>query len=143
MSLVKGWRRSVLRMLGLQRTKRRYAYGGVIRKLRFEICEDRRLLATFLVTSAADGVVTGPGDQPGTLRQAVFDANNLAGDDEIRFSIDPSHGLNGGDDRAILRRAFPWRRPHHRRQHAYARPHNRRRRRDRRSRRQWRRLPHL
>jgi titin len=47
---------------------------------RLEILEDRLALATFLVSSAADS-------GPGTLRQAILDANAAAGADQITFSI--------------------------------------------------------
>jgi hypothetical protein len=67
---------------------RRRAYH---RTLRFEQCEDRCMLATFMVTNTYDGDVTGPGDQPGTLRQAIFDAEELDGPDIIEFAP----GLNG------------------------------------------------
>ncbi len=66
------------------------------RRLHCETCEERRVLATFYVANDGDGIVTGPGDQPGTLRQAIFDADNVAGVDEIRFSTNPADGLNGG-----------------------------------------------
>ncbi len=56
------------------------------RRLRFESLEDRRLLATFTVTNLNDGPVTAAGQLPGSLRQAIFDANALAGADTINFS---------------------------------------------------------
>lgn len=43
------------------------------------------MLATFSVTNVDDGVVTDVGDQPGTLRQAIFDANETPGADTIEF----------------------------------------------------------
>ena len=55
------------------------------RRLQFEHCEDRCMLATFSVTNVNDGVVTDFGDQPGTLRQAIFDANETPGTDTIDF----------------------------------------------------------
>jgi predicted outer membrane repeat protein len=54
--------------------------------LHFEVCEERNLLAIFSVTNLNDGVVTDQGDQPGTLRQAIFDANEAAGPDTIEFA---------------------------------------------------------
>ena len=54
-------------------------------KLRFEPLEDRRLLATFTVTNTSDAAVTMAGDLPGSLRQAIFDANANPGDDSIEF----------------------------------------------------------
>lgn len=71
-----------------RRANHRRAYD---RKLRIEQCEDRCMLAIFTVTDPGDGVVTGPGDQPGTLRQAVFDAEELDGADTIQFASN----LNG------------------------------------------------
>ena len=61
------------------------------RSLRGELLETRWCLATFVVTNLQDAVVANPGDAPGTLRQAVYDANTRSGPDEIRF--DP--GLSG------------------------------------------------
>lgn len=46
------------------------------------------MLATFTVTNVNDLFVDSAGDAPGTLRQAIFDANALAGTDTIEF--DPS-----------------------------------------------------
>ncbi len=74
-----------------QRNGKRRVYG---RKLHFEQCEERRVLATIVVTNLGDGFVSGPGDQPGTLRQAIFDADNIAGPDTIQF--DPTVFANGG-----------------------------------------------
>jgi predicted outer membrane repeat protein len=50
-----------------------------------EPLEDRRMLATFTVTNLLDGAVTAADQLPGSLRQAIFDANALAGADEIVF----------------------------------------------------------
>ncbi len=58
------------------------------RRLRIEALETRRVLATFMVTSLADGPVSFPGAAPGTLRQAIYDANHTAGADVVQF--DPS-----------------------------------------------------
>ena len=58
------------------------------RRLHFETLESRRLLATFPVNNLLDGVVTASGDLPGSLRQALFDANAAGGADSITF--DPS-----------------------------------------------------
>ena len=41
------------------------------------------MLATFTVTNLLDGPVTALGDLPGSLRQAIFDANNAPGADDI------------------------------------------------------------
>lgn len=48
--------------------------------------EDRRLLATFTVTNVIDAPVAMAGDVPGSLRQAIFDANANAGPDTISFN---------------------------------------------------------
>ncbi len=49
------------------------------RGLRCEQLEDRRLLATFTVTTTADAGA-------GSLRQAIIDSNALAGADIINFA---------------------------------------------------------
>ncbi len=59
------------------------------RCLRLEPLEDRRMLATFMVTNLSDGTVAAPGDLPGSLRQAIYDANNTAGTDLIEFTTGP------------------------------------------------------
>ena len=61
-------------------------------QLRFEPLEDRRLLSVLAVTNLLDGSVAQAGDLPGSLRQAIFDANANPGADTISF--DPS--LSGG-----------------------------------------------
>jgi hypothetical protein len=53
------------------------------------------MLATFTVTNAADAPENTP-QAVGTLRQAIFDANQLDDADTINFSTNPAHGLNGG-----------------------------------------------
>jgi hypothetical protein len=65
--------------------------GSLDRRLRFEYCEDRRMLATFVVNTTSDTPVLGRT----TLREAVAQANLLDDHDTIEFSIDPSHGMNG------------------------------------------------
>jgi len=49
------------------------------------------MLAVFSVTNDLDGAVVAAGDLPGSLRQAIFDANVLAGADTINFGA----GLTG------------------------------------------------
>ena len=61
------------------------------RRLQFEPLEIRRLLAVFTVTNLNDASVVMAGEAPGTLRQAIFDANAAAGADEIVFA----GGLSG------------------------------------------------
>src|SRR5207237_1489354 len=56
------------------------------RRLRFEPLEDRRVLATFTATNLLDGPVSAAGQLPGSLRQAIFDANNASGADTIDMS---------------------------------------------------------
>jgi hypothetical protein len=55
------------------------------RRLRVERLEDRRMLAVFTVDNLDDLPVDSAGDAPGSLRQAIFDANALAGADTIVF----------------------------------------------------------
>ena len=73
------------------RTRRRQSRPPV---LNLESLEDRRMLATFAVTSNIDGPVAAAGDLPGSLRQAIFDANVNPGDDTIEFD---SAVFTGGD----------------------------------------------
>ncbi len=65
---------------------------GYEKRLRFEPLEDRRLLSVFTVTNLQDGAVAKAGDLPGSLRQAIFDANANPGADTIQFDS----SLNGG-----------------------------------------------
>ena len=57
-----------------------------VRRLGMEPLEDRRMLATFTVSNLLDGPVTAAGQLPGSLRQAIFDANAAAGTDQVAFS---------------------------------------------------------
>ena len=58
-----------------------------LRPLRLEYLESRRLLAIFTVDNLDDGPVEAAGERPGTLRQAVFDANASDGTaDTIQFA---------------------------------------------------------
>ena len=66
------------------------------RILRFESLEDRRVLTTFTVTNLGDATVNGPGNAPGTLRQAIFDANAANDPDTIEFAS------NLGGDYSLL-----------------------------------------
>ena len=63
------------------------------RSLRMEVLEDRRMLATFTVSNLLDGPVAAAGDLPGSLRQAIYDANASAGADEIVFDAALPKGL--------------------------------------------------
>ncbi len=91
---------------------RRVAWPGAVlrrprfrlcRSLRFEPLEDRRMLATFTVTTLNDATVTGPGNAPGTLRQAIYDANVSSDADIIDFepSLAGDLRLSIADDSAI------------------------------------------
>jgi hypothetical protein len=82
--------------------------GPPIRKLRFEQLEDRRLLATYTVTSLSDFVVSGAGSAPGTLRQAVYDANHSSEADVIEFAANLSGDINLSiaDDTGVGASAF-------------------------------------
>ncbi len=62
----------------------------------FEELETRRVLATFAVSNLLDGPVSRSGDLPGSLRQAVFDANATEGADEIEFEIAEGEIVLGG-----------------------------------------------
>lgn len=55
------------------------------RSLHFESLESRRLLAVFSVTNLDDDPVAAAGDAPGTLRQALFDANATSEADTVNF----------------------------------------------------------
>lgn len=52
---------------------------------------DLAAAATFTVSNLSDGPVANPGDLPGSLRQALFDANGAPGPDVIAFQA----GLTG------------------------------------------------
>jgi hypothetical protein len=67
---------------------------NVTRRLRFEPLEDRRLLATFTVTNLNDAPVVAPNSAPGTLRQAIYDANQAAGADVIQFAANLSGNIS-------------------------------------------------
>ncbi|HEX5472148.1 MAG TPA: choice-of-anchor Q domain-containing protein [Lacipirellulaceae bacterium] len=66
----------------------------MFRQLTFEPLEDRRVLAAFTVTNLGDAPVTGAGSAPGTLRQAIYDANHAAGADLIQFAAGLSGDVN-------------------------------------------------
>lgn len=70
-------------MKGIRR-KRRFQRGASgRRRLRLESLEPRRVLATFLVTTASD--VVDPNDGVNSLREAIEQANSTAGADTIFF----------------------------------------------------------
>jgi hypothetical protein len=80
------------RRLRLLKAKlRNHKQKTIKRRLHLEALEDRCVPATFTVTNLVDAAVANPGDAPGTLRQAVFDANNTPGADVIDFQA----GLTG------------------------------------------------
>ena len=56
------------------------------RKLRFEQCEDRRMLATFTVNSIIDPSTFSLTDSEVSLREAVFRANEFTNLDTIDFA---------------------------------------------------------
>lgn len=63
-------------------------------RLSFEQLEDRHVLATIVVTTLIDAAVTGPDSAPGTLRQAIYDANVAADVDVIEFAPDLVGSVN-------------------------------------------------
>ena len=73
-------------MFGNERKKQlRNSKSCFRRRLHFEQCEDRCMLATFMVTNNNDDIVNTPASV-GTLRQALFDANLFSDADEIYFA---------------------------------------------------------
>jgi hypothetical protein len=56
------------------------------RRLSFEPLEERNLLAIYTVSESGDAPVSAAGDAPGTLRQAIFDANQADDPDIIEFA---------------------------------------------------------
>src|SRR6476646_59928 len=68
------------------------------RKLRFEHLEARQMLTTFTVTNLNDAVVTASGSAPGTLRQAIFDANASPNPDVVEFAA----GLSGSVNLSVI-----------------------------------------
>ena len=62
------------------------------KQLRIEPLESRQLLSVFAVTNLGDGPVANPGDLPGSLRQAIYDANANPGADTIGFDSSLSGG---------------------------------------------------
>ncbi len=78
---------NVLTKLGFKRNKHRSRKRTSYRRvLRFEQFEDRRMLAMFMVTNDGDAPENTPA-AVGTLRQAIFDANQqLVDPDRIEFA---------------------------------------------------------
>jgi hypothetical protein len=67
------------------------------RKLGFEPLESRHMLATLLVSNLNDAPVAAAGDAPGTLRQAIYDANHSIHTDDpdiIQFSAGLAGNIN-------------------------------------------------
>lgn len=64
------------------------------RRPTFEPLEARHVLTTFTVTSLADFPVSGPDNAPGTLRQAIYDANQASDADVIQFATSLSGAIN-------------------------------------------------
>jgi hypothetical protein len=79
------WRRllTVLGFAGDKYSRRKRA--NYRRRPRFEQCEDRRLLATFTVMNDDDAQIGTPA-AVGTLRQAIFDADQTLEADTIEFA---------------------------------------------------------
>ncbi len=74
--------------LGIRRKNQRTRLGsGYQRKLRFEQCEDRRMLATFNVNVAFDTEQVDLDNTVVTLREAVFRANLDGNHDTIHFAL--------------------------------------------------------
>jgi hypothetical protein len=59
-------------------------------RLTFEPLEARQMLAVFTVMNLNDAAVTAADQAPGTLRQAIFDANALPGADVVQFAANLS-----------------------------------------------------
>lgn len=61
------------------------------------------MLATLMVTSLGDATVNGPNSAPGTLRQAIYDANAASDPDIIQFAPNLSGDLrlSVADDSAV------------------------------------------
>lgn len=75
---------------GRTHNERRRAVGGICTqqlrtRLLVQSLETRAVPATFVVSNLNDGTVNGPGQLPGSLRQAVFDTNQSSGTDTITF----------------------------------------------------------
>lgn len=73
-------------------SKRRAA--ALHRRAAFEPLEARHVLTTFTVTTLADFPVSGPGNAPGTLRQAIYDANQASDPDIIQFATNLTGSIN-------------------------------------------------
>jgi hypothetical protein len=80
--------------IGRRRRNKKRSRSAVPRRLAIETLEERRLLATFTVNRLVDLPVANAGDAPGTLRQAIFDANSAPGADTIQFSAGLSGTIN-------------------------------------------------
>jgi len=67
------------------------------RRASFEVLNSRVMLTTIAVTNLLDGPVTSAGDLPGSLRQAIFDSNALAGADVVDISVAGTISLTAGE----------------------------------------------
>jgi hypothetical protein len=84
---------TILTKLGFRRIKPQKKRGVDYRRtLRFESCEDRRMLAPIIVTSDQDNTISGDGLI--TLREAINAANDTIQHDTIKF--DETFFANGG-----------------------------------------------
>jgi hypothetical protein len=95
-SRLSSWNETIAK-LGFKRKKRKnYRKNSSSRTLRVESLEPRQLLTTFYVDNLDDGTVNAPNALTGSLRQAIYDANNSAGIDEIVIRVEGELPLTAG-----------------------------------------------
>ena len=116
------WFSKIVHAIQMSRCSRpRQSFLGSIghqRRLCMEPLEDRRLLSVFTVNKPSDAAVSAAGQHPGSLRQAIFDANANPGPDTISFDSSLSGGtitLSAGELRSDRYHGHhhdqrPWRR---------------------------------